>query len=32
MDSCVSGQGPVTSYCGHGNEFSGSIKEEKFLD
>jgi hypothetical protein len=28
----VSGQGPMASFCKHGNESSGSIKSGEFLD
>jgi hypothetical protein len=32
LDVSGSGQGPVTSYCEHDNEPSGSIKGREFLD
>jgi hypothetical protein len=32
MDSFGSRQGPVTDSCEHGNELSGSIKREEFLE
>jgi hypothetical protein len=32
LDVSGSGQGPVVGSCGHSNEFSGSIKDLKFLD
>jgi hypothetical protein len=32
MDLTASRRGPVAGFCGHGNEFSGSINDGVFLD
>jgi hypothetical protein len=32
VDVFSSGKGPVVGFCEHGNEPSGSIKGEEFLD
>jgi hypothetical protein len=32
LESIHMAQGPVTCYCGHGNEPSGSTKDEESLD
>jgi hypothetical protein len=32
LDASGLGQGPVTDSCDHGNEYTGSIKGENFLE